>query len=404
MNEARPEPTAARIGTVDALRGFALFGIAVVNAFSFLNIVAEPAPAAMDGPVGGAVVLVVRLLFQGKFYPTFAFLFGFGIWLQVSRGDREDAEDQMRRRLRVLGAAGLAHGVFLWTGDILLPYAILGAVLPSYAAGLSARRMLNRGLLLAGVIALGSVMLFAPVALLESTNAGRSIVAEAQHGLTAESASERYRTIRDREIYSKGSFAQITVLRVKRFLVIAVGSVVLYPHIFGFLLLGFAAGSAGWFTAASPPVRLLWAFPAGLILTVLAMAGSEQRVGEPFHATRAVAAYGAGEAGAILLAAAYVTAVSLRPGWTGVLAAPGRMALTNYLTQSLIFGVLAYGYGFGLVGKTGSVEVGAAAVCLFAIQTAWSHLWLRTFRFGPLEWIWRWLSYGRRPPMWIAVP
>jgi len=105
-----------------------------------------------------------------------------------------------------------------------------------------------------------------------------------------------------------------------------------------------------------------------------------------------------------LLALAYVSALLLllnpqRAAWLSGLAATGRMALTNYLVQSIILGFIFYGYGFGMFGRMGSATAACIGVTIYLTQVQLSRLWLGRFQFGPFEWLWRSLTYGRRQPM-----
>jgi uncharacterized protein len=106
----------------------------------------------------------------------------------------------------------------------------------------------------------------------------------------------------------------------------------------------------------------------------------------------------------ILVATAYVCGlllwlnprrISLLPGFAAI----GRMALTNYLLQSIVLGCIFYGYGFGLLGRIGSAVAASIGMAIYSAQVQLSRLWLRYFRFGPFEWLWRSLAYGRRQPM-----
>jgi uncharacterized protein len=109
--------------------------------------------------------------------------------------------------------------------------------------------------------------------------------------------------------------------------------------------------------------------------------------------------------GTVPLAAGYVSAVTLllqNPTWAarlGVFAPVGRMALTNYLSQTLIMLFIFYPYGFGLIGRTGPAAGLAIALAVYGLQMAWSRIWLARFQFGPMEWLWRSLTYGAAQPM-----
>jgi len=115
------------------------------------------------------------------------------------------------------------------------------------------------------------------------------------------------------------------------------------------------------------------------------------------------------EAGSLLVALGHVALImqlyqaGVWPALQARLAAVGRMALTNYLAQTVIATTIFYGYGFGLFGAVSRFPLMGFVVAIWAVQLWYSPLWLKRFRFGPAEWLWRWLTYGRRPPMRLGV-
>ncbi|MER5644504.1 DUF418 domain-containing protein [Streptosporangium sp. NPDC002524] len=380
-----------RIAAVDALRGFALFGIVVVN-ITYLASgyrMAGLAAPSFSAPLDWEVRWVVSVLFENKFYLLFAFLFGYSFTLQIDSARRSAAAFVPRflRRLGGLFLLGMAHAILLFPGDILATYAIVGLVL------LAVRRITPRTAMIAALaltvaLAVGVLLLAALAAL--GTDASEAV---------SESAAQA--AVSDRALHGSASMiinehlhklAKIFVLRV----------FFQGPTVLAACLLGLALGKLRLLTDLSGHTatlrRLQWAgFTAGLAGALVYAHSTWSGGGHAYH----MVGQAVNLVTAPLLAAAYA-ATLLRllpavPRLAGALAAPGRLALTNYLGQSLISSLIFTGYGLSLVDRLSPFHVVSIGVGIFAAQAVWSRWWLRRHRYGPMEWLLRWFTNRRRP-------
>ncbi len=346
--------------------------------------------------------LVIRLLAEGKFYPLFSFLFGFGLAIQMKRAEARGAPfaHLYRRRLVLLLGIGLTHAVLLWYGDILVTYAVLGFLLLAFR-----HRRPKTLLIWAAVCWLLPVVMdglvFTAMRGSMPTVVGNLIQRIAMAG-SAEDATAVARSI---QIYGHGTFVQILGQRLRDLAALYLIGLFSIPTIFAMFLLGVWAGRRGIFSdlAGSRPLFkkiALWGLVIGGIGNlgyVLArdLSGGgvwADFIGEAAHALTAP-----------VLMFGYVATIALLmtvPSWQRrltPLAAVGRMALTNYLLQSLICTTIVYSYGLSLYGRIGLAQgVGLAAV-IYAAQVVWSNWWMHRFPYGPVEWLWRAMTYGRQP-------
>lgn len=375
-----PAQPPERIAVVDMLRGFALFGILLVNmgVFSIPWTDENAARLLFPGSLDRAVAWAIRFLAESKFVSLFAFLFGLSTWLH---GERLREPRLQRRRLWLLLLFGLAHALLLWSGDILVLYALLGLVL---------LRLWNRSTLtlawisavcLALPILASSLVTLIPG---EATPAGE-LTAMGRIAL---------------QVYQGGTYPQILLFRVWELLLVYLGLIISagIGHLFALFLIGLLAGRLGIFRNAGVELfrRIFgWGLAIGTAGSLLLAQGGDPplayAVGTAIGGSSMGLAYGAG---LVLLAR--------RPGWAErlqPLASAGRMAFTNYLMQTIICTTLFYGYGLGLYGRVGPAAGLLLTCTIYSLQVAGSHWWLRRFRFGPFEWVWRSLTYGRPQPI-----
>jgi len=240
-----------------------------------------------------------------------------------------------------------------------------------------------------------------------------AVMAEIESQFAAAARQLEADTAQDYAIYGSGTFATITAERLNDFLelLITIGWFIV-PSVLAMFLLGVRAGKRGWFDVASEqhktfPRLLWWALPLGLVMNgYIALTGFEQnRLGAEVLTWQTFLQVAALNIGSVLLSQSYVALLTRFSGTaTGErllapLAAVGRMALTNYLTHSLVMTTLAYGYGFGLFGQVGLAAGLGLAIVLYALQIPLSNWWMARYRFGPVEWLWRTLTHGRAQPM-----
>jgi uncharacterized protein len=377
--------TAGRLTAVDGLRGFALFGILMVNityAASAYHGTGVEDPG-FAGPLDDAVRAVVATGFEAKFFLLFSFLFGYSFTLQLASAERGGARFTPRflRRLGGLFAIGVLHAVLLFPGDILTTYAVLGLIL------LAVHRIRPRTAVRSAVVVLtvtaGAYLLLALV--LASATSGGMDPAPAL--ADAARATEALR----------GSPASVVGEHLRQlpdvvFLLVFFQA----PSALAAFLLGLAAGrhrALGDLTRHRRILRRLqlWGFTVGLLGGVIYAHASLRHPDTAYQ----VFALGLDVLTAPLLAGAYAATVLRLAGSrrgrpvVAMLAPAGRMTLTNYLTQSLVCAVLFTGYGTALVGRVPPAGVAAIALALFALQVAACHWWLRQHPYGPVEWLLR---------------
>ena len=390
-----PTTERQRYMLLDVLRGLALMGIALANfpefgLWTFLS--SEEQMAMPSAGVDEVVRFMQYLLVDGKFYTIFSLLFGIGFSLILARHGR----GLFVRRMLLLVGIGFLHLMFIWSGDILLLYAVGGLLLTLFV-GLSDRHL--------AVLALSLVLI--PVGLDALTEFRGMDFAGPFYRTwwTVAGANGIYEDnfatwLRDAQSYRE-MFAFLEQGACERLWEFVEGHRL--PKVVGLFILGYLVGKHRLYARLQElPLKrlfrplLLMALPLSLLYAWSAVSG------HPWGRTVHSLLYAVS---VIPLAAVYVIGVCLayqsRPDaavfrW---LAAPGRMALTNYILQSLAGIMLFYGLGFGLGTSFGLLHIELTALAVFFLQVLLSGLWLRHFRFGPLEWLWRLLTYGRYFPI-----
>ena len=402
-----PAGAAERIEVIDAVRGFALFGVLLAN-LVWLSQEIAVTPAQIEALPTAAVDRLVRAAVQffvdWKFYTLFAFLFGLGFSVQLTRGERRGVSvlPAYLRRLGVLFAFGLVHAYLVWYGDILHHYAILGVLLILFRKR-SDRFVLGMGILLGVVVPAVVVMragLGAPPPPPIPTPPDPEIAAR----FRAFASGSYVDLVRENAAFSFGFW---TSGFARQFL----------PAVFGRFLVGLYAGRRRLLEEPERHVALfrkllVWGLVFGLAgngLWVLTTRLIDARI-VARSAFWVLAAQLPIYVGIVAMAAFYLSAIVLLwrvPAWRARLArlAPvGRMALTNYLTHSLIYVWVFYGFGLTLLGRVGATFCLGLSVVIFAGQVLVSTWWLRRFEYGPAEWLWRSLTYATRQPMRLPAP
>jgi len=310
------------------------------------------------------------------------------------------------RRLLVLLLIGVVHAFLIWPGDILIIYALLGFPLLLF------RKAKPRTLLIWVVallvipwllMAAGAVL----VALGRMTPEGAQAI---EQSFAIVEAGYRADLARAEQVYATGSFWEITGQRVYDYMSMGLSSFfVLGFNILAMFLLGAYFAKRRIFNdleAHRPLFRqlLIWGGVIGLtgnaIYATLIM--ELPRYDVTPELLIATVAQGVG---APLLMLAYVSAIcllALRPSWGSrlqMLAPLGRMALSNYLLQSIVCTLIFYSYGLGLFGKVGAAWGIALTVVIYLLQIPLSQWWMSRFLYGPAEWLWRSLTYGKMQPM-----
>ena len=396
---AIPIKSSERHVILDVLRGLALSGIALANFPEFSLYSFLPVDAADAMPTAGIdrVVRYLQYIFiDGKFYTIFSLLFGIGFSIIIANAMKRGANGFriFYRRMFVLLLMGFLHLMFLWSGDILMLYALLGMLLPLFR-GASNKVLLRWAFALLAipvavdfVVELSGIYPSAPVVELQQFYCDK-------YGIT--DGNFAY-WLRDAEHYV-GTFEfliQGALVRVQEFID---GN--RYFKVMGLFLLGFYIGRNRLYAdlnSRKPQLKHIvrYGFIVGLPLSLLYAwsAMNDRPWGLGIHAVLYFVSV-------FPLGFAYVAATCLcyfnHPQWKvfRFCAMPGRMALTNYIGQSVFGMLLFYGIGFGLGAGVGLVYVVLIAAGVWIVQALFSGIWLRYFQFGPLEWIWRMLTYGK---------
>ncbi|MGJ3230590.1 MAG: DUF418 domain-containing protein [Oceanicaulis sp.] len=404
MSEAqaavRPAPVKAadRYESLDVLRGVAVLGILMVNVQAFMMYFGAYAypPAQMDVTgANGLAWLVTFTFFEAKFITLFSTMFGAGIMLMV--GDKPDASRKIHfSRMRWLLLIGLIHGFVFWFGDILAVYAIVGFIAVFFRT-MSVAKLLIWGLLF---VTLGTLLVFANV---WAMSAFPAALEPTQFGTVPDAETLAMFT----EAYQSG-FLQSRIVNAIGNGVSLLSQLVGYsPRLLGLMLIGMALYKSGFIQARWSAVvyAVLAVICLGAGLPVLWMLGSEA-VAAGFPAETVWRHGGANAALSLVVAFGYASLVMLicKAPWLKLLrlpfAAAGRMAFTNYLTQTFVMVALSTGvFGAALWGEIERVQQVQLVIVVWIVQLIVSPLWLAVFRFGPFEWLWRSLSYGKLQPI-----
>ncbi len=397
-----------RIEILDVLRGLAVCGILIGNMQWFSGYGMMPPSVARQSPfVDQTTHFLVHFFVEGKFYSIFSFLFGFGFALQIARAEeRGDLKASLfKRRLFWLLVIGLLHAYLLWSGDILSIYAVMGFVLILF------RKKTNDALLkwafvLLAVPILTYILLYILFVAL--------IPPGALAKLDAAQIDFWNATVRK---VPQSSYLQIITGYNLNMIVGRYASLILemrLPKLLAMFLLGSYAYRRGFFQNLSshrPFIRrvLVYGLILGLVGNVAfaALAGAEAVFPPSPAGIAGVISYAFGVPALALFFIALVATLWQKAAWRRLLAwlAPvGRMALTNYLLQTVISVFIFYGYGFGQFGRFGARAATLIALAIFLFQIFMSALWLKYFAYGPMEWIWRQLTYRRRLSLLIKHP
>lgn len=415
-------PNTDRIEALDFIRGCVLFGILLMNitAMGLADAYTNPKNAGFEGPADLWTWIVTEIGFEGTQRAIFSILFGAGVLLFTSRAEqagRPDAVDLFLRRTLWLIAFGMVNAwVLLWDGDILYFYGITGLFVVAFRK-LSVRTLLAiglAGLLLNaafGLIELSAMRAVQPVAAqaIAADKAGTKLTPEQEEAVSAwQGMSSRFvaspEEVAKSNAAMQGGYASAWA-RVSK-IVIFFQSWLLYRlffDIFSMMIIGMALLKGGVLTLQAPS-RLYWAmmvggYAVGFTTNILETRWIIDNGFTPVAFSEALISY---DLGRLAVATGHLGAMLLfcRSGALGFvrrsMAAIGRMALTNYLTHSAVALILFV--GLGLFGTLARHELYYVVFAIWTAQFILSPIWLRHFRFGPVEWLWRALTYGEAPP------
>lgn len=384
----QPVAQSERIHILDILRGFAVFGILAVNIAGFASPAFFPGytPPESLPWYDELAKNLVTFLAEGKFYTIFSFLFGLGFAVQIGRAEArgKDIRSFYPRRLWVLFGLGILHAILLWLGDILRIYALLGFALLAF------RKRANRTLLIwAGALFAVALILLAliggPTGGENSAIPGYDIVGMA------------------RAAYNSPDYLDVLIFQafasLASFVIIFLAQ---GASVMALFLLGLLAGRLGVFEhLPENRARLKRGLAIGLLVGLPAN-GVMLLVKDPWLGSLALTI------GAPALAAAYICGLALlsmqAQGARALapLGKVGRMALSNYVLQSLVCSILFGGFGLGLYERVGAAGLLGLTGVIYLAQIPLSVWWLNRFQFGPLEWLWRSLTYRQWQPFRLA--
>jgi uncharacterized protein len=376
-----------RILVIDVLRGFALLGILMANMPHFSSPVMY-GNTKTNSRLDDWTMAAVDVFCEASFYPLFAFLFGFSMILFRDRLRKKQLPfiQTFLRRLAMLLIFGIVHAFLIWFGDILISYAIAGGILLLFSQAPPRTWMI--GALVCFLIPhLFMALLFGMLMFLEGTketgNGSIQLAMEAMRNYQSGSMSDIFWQRWNDWMYANGSggllFTVLTVLPL--------------------CLFGGYVAQKRWMEEAERYISVikkiaLWSFLLGIFLKLLPY----------FTVKNDFTGYIQNIFGGTALACFYGTAIILlfqKEKWRRKLIIfhhTGKMSLTNYLLQSVCCTLLFYSYGFGWYGQIGMFFGSMLVFLIYGVQLIGSKKWLQFFRIGPLEWIWRSVTYGKRQP------
>ena len=425
-----PVKSIERIASVDVLRGFAVLGILVINIEFFALPSTMFFNPSLAGGFEGLDLLTWKfgnLLFLQKMMAIFSMLFGAGMVLKFQRTETVGGKlgGVYYRRILWLLVIGMLHAYFVWYGDILVAYALVGLILFLF------RRRSPKALIITGVC----ILLFG-MAVQWGAGFGQAMLREqAEIATRAQEAGQPLQPYQEDMLHSwkemssmfnptpeelahefeihRGGFAEVQAARVSETIMMQTQGLLMFVlwRAGGLMLLGMGLMKLGVFSGKRSnryyTIMVLVGYGLGLPIVWF---GMEALIDHGFDIVyRFQIGNHFNYVGGVFVALGHVGVVMLTckrtpfKGLTSRLAAVGRMALTNYLMQSIICTTIFYGYGLGLFGSMNRSALFGVVLVIWALQLACSPIWLKHFRFGPFEWVWRSLTYWRRQPM-RAVP
>lgn len=404
LQQASPVSLNERSDILDILRGFALLGVLLDNLFGFTGwgfLTPAMREAIPTWPADGVLGLLELAFVNGKFYSLFSLLFGIGFSIILIRNEQRGTNPLkiFYRRLFILLIMGACHLMLLWEGDILFLYAMLGMLLPLF------RKCSDKTLLIWAGILIASPILIDIMKVVLQIKTGVFLEAIAQRidkstGLPTDDNFGQY-------LYREGSGWQEWRNWQASGWLYRYGYIIesnRIPKVLGMFLLGFYVGRKMMYQQLENYVVLFkrlkkWGLIIG-IPTGIGLAACEA-FGKQIPHPLGLAQTTLYAISVVPLSLAYASWLCLHwiktegnTRWK-ILAPLGRMALTIYIMQTLMGIFLFYGVGLGWGGNIGPTVFFPIAIGMYLFQIAFSHWWFRYYNYGPLEWIWRMLTYGK---------
>ncbi|MFA8433005.1 MAG: DUF418 domain-containing protein [Marinifilaceae bacterium] len=391
-----------RIEVLDVLRGFALLGILILNILFFALPFSSFSNPTVFGDLTGLNLRVFQfthIFGEMKFMSLFSILFGAGVLLFIHRLDGKGLTGTQFhvRRMWWLLLFGLIHAYLLWFGDILVAYSIVGFLV--YMLRNSSNRLL---------IWLFCLFFFIPVIIFYLLGTAMNYAPDSVYQEALKEWRPSFEVLsREVDIYQNGSWWDIFMKRIPLTIQLQVVGFMLmsFWRIVSMMILGMLLFRNGILTGQKSKQFYLVLAIAGISIgTLISGYGLHldfeknwdlahfYRIGTTINYMASLP-MALGYLGLVLWVYQMKIADFLMKG----LAAVGRMAFTNYLCQTVICSLLFYSYGFGLFGKLQRVELLGIVLIIWMFQIGFSWFWLREYNMGPLEWLWRWLTYREKP-------
>lgn len=384
-----------RVHEIDAVRGFALLGILMMNIMSFAG------PSLQDqftgstseiytGGANSGVVFFINTFVTSNFYTMFSFLFGLGFYIFLSRAEKKPGTTSLlfMRRMMMLLTIGLFHAIFIWYGDILTVYAVTGILLLVFY---KFKPVVNLSVSIL-ILVLGTIFTVAiSLLLFAADSAGMSGTQDYNPGFDMVRSLEN------------AGYMDVLDLNMSVFSIMLSSNITIMPFVLAMFLIGLYVGQKRIFANLESNRKLLaWTAAvcllAGTPIKILVGYGLTYMTHEPAWSILTMLAY---TIGGPLMSIGYVALfvlIALKiKGLTKMLQPVGQMALTNYIMQSIL--MTGFFYGMNLFNKIEAVWFIPIVLIVFLFQIGFSHLWMRTFKFGPLEWVWRAVTYGKVIPI-----
>jgi uncharacterized protein len=406
MSDVTPMPPGSRINAIDSVRGFALAGIVLahmveqyIGAMPPQDLVDVFTATTLDKIIQGLMYALV----VGKFFTLFSFLFGLSFFIQMDRAASRGADFRGRFiwRLAILLAIGFVHSLF-YRGDILSIYAPLGVLLVFFY---NVRSTLLLGLAAILILGAGRYVIFA-------IYGGDTVLPYGDPTPELPYNAAYFEALRHGSLWdvfkSNAVYGHFTKMEFQ------VGYFGRWYLTFAFFLVGLWAGRTGLFVhldeLRGSLKKTLW-IAIACTFTFLAltfalfsysMAGAEEPQFENWGSMFALTAFDLFNVSLSIIYLCGFLLIFRRPAGgrrLGVLAPYGRTALSNYVMQTLIGTFILFNWGLGYIGKVSNTQTFCIAFAIIALQVVLSGWWLKYFRFGPLEWLWRSGTYLKCQPM-----
>ena len=399
MQQANNQSDQDRVQVLDVLRGFALAGILVINAMSILAVKGSTPAFTIAIPFFDRLLQDLILFFvESKFFTLFSLLFGISFAIQIQSVEKQGKSflPRISRRMVGLLVFGLLHILLLWDGDILVIYAITGSILIAFrnTAFSRIKKWVISLLAIPGAFVL-LVLTYTLVARL--TPSGSLTFSDSDKSLAKEFANTQAT-----EKLLQNGFIDGIVDRVHTYLDLSPLLFSRIPTVLAMFLIGLYLGRSNFIRQLPEKIGLLkkvrfWGLSIGFTLMFLIVLGTKTLPTVSALVAIIEDQYLAGPILCLGYASALTLAYLENPHRKifALFSNVGRMALTNYLTQSLVLTFLAYGWGLGLALKLNGYEVLGVGVILYLSQIVFSGIWLGRFKYGPLEWIWRCITYWK---------